>query len=65
MQGRADKGLFITTGTFTSGAEEEATRAGVSAIDLVDGDDLMERLKEKGLGFKDDGTIDHNWFKNL
>ncbi|QAY78686.1 restriction endonuclease [Sphingosinicella sp. BN140058] len=50
MQGRADKGLIITTGTFTSEARKEATRDGAPAIDLIDGEALCELLKEKGLG---------------
>ncbi len=50
MEGRADKGLFITTGHFTSGASDEATRDGATAIDLIDGERLCELLKENRLG---------------
>ena len=50
MQGRADKGLIITTGSFTAEARREATRDGAPAIDLVDGELLCELLKERGLG---------------
>jgi restriction system protein len=50
MQGRADKGLIITTGTFTSEARKEATRDGAPAIDLIDGEALCQLLKEKNLG---------------
>ncbi|MFK7941805.1 MAG: restriction endonuclease [Paracoccaceae bacterium] len=50
LQGRADKGLFITTGNFTSQASEEATRDGAIAIDLIDGDRLCDLLKQYGLG---------------
>src|SRR5205823_8842550 len=49
MQGRADKGLFITTGYFTRDAIKEATRDGATAIDLVDGEKLVEKLRELGL----------------
>ena len=42
--------LFITTGTFTTGAIKEATRDGAPPIDLVDGDELAEKLKELSLG---------------
>ncbi len=52
MIGRADKGLFITTGTFTRDAIKEATRDGAPPIDLVDGDQLADKLKELGLGIK-------------
>jgi restriction system protein len=50
MQGRADKGLIITTGTFTAEARREATRDGAPAIDLIDGEALCQLLKEKQLG---------------
>jgi restriction system protein len=52
MQGRADKGLIITTGTFTSEARKEATRDGAPAIDLIDGEALCELLREKRLGVR-------------
>lgn len=50
MVGRADNGLFITTGTFTTGAIKEATRDGAPPIDLVEGGELAEKLKELALG---------------
>lgn len=50
LQGRADKGLFITTGHFTSQASDEATRDGAIAIDLIDGNRLCDLLKENRLG---------------
>lgn len=69
MQGRADKGLFITTGYFTRGAVKEATRDGAIAIDIVDGEKLAEKLKELDLGVKIERvervTIDEEWFKSI
>lgn len=50
MQGRADKGLIITTGRFTTPAEEEATRDGAPTIDLIDGEALCDLLKNLQLG---------------
>jgi restriction system protein len=50
LQGRGDKGLLITTGTFTAEALKESTRDGAPPIDLVDGDRLCDLLKEYGLG---------------
>ena len=50
MVGRADKGLFITTGHFTRSAKREAVRDGAPAIDLVDGMGLCDLLKELELG---------------
>ena len=50
MVGRADKGLILTTGGFTREADAEATREGAPPIDLIDGELLMDKLKELGLG---------------
>ena len=50
MVGRADKGLFITTGGFTKEAEREAVRDGAPAIDLIDGIALCSLLKDLELG---------------
>jgi restriction system protein len=50
MQGRADKGLVITTGTFTPDARREATRDGAPAIDLIDGEALCDLLRDVSLG---------------
>ena len=50
MAGRGDKGLLITTGTFTSDAKKEATRDGAPPVDLIDGDRLCDLLREYKLG---------------
>ena len=50
MVGRADKGLFITTGGFTKEAEREAVRDGAPAIDLIDGIELCTLLRNLDLG---------------
>lgn len=71
MVGRADKGLLITTGNFTKDAVREATRDGAPAIDLIDGDQLVEKLKELGLGVKTEKvqveriTIDRDWLLSI
>jgi restriction system protein len=71
MVGRADKGLLITTGTFTKDAMREATRDGAPAIDLIDGDQLLDKLKEFNLGVQtrkveiEQVTVDHDWFLSI
>jgi len=50
MIGRAEKGLLITTGTFTKEARAEANRDGAPAIDLIDGNELAEKMKSLELG---------------
>lgn len=52
MVGRADKGLIITTSSFTRDARAEATRDGAPAIDLIDGEDLCRLLKENSIGVR-------------
>ena len=52
MQGRADKGIIITTGSFTSDAKKEALRDGAPPIELVDGEKLIEMLENLELGLK-------------
>lgn len=52
MVGRADKGLFLTTGRFTKDAEREAVRDGAPAIDLIDGIELCRLLKSLQLGVR-------------
>lgn len=71
MAGRGDKGLLITTGTFTSDARKEAKRDGAPPIDLIDGDQLCDLLKENTLGVKtttrtvEDVAIETEFFKAL
>jgi restriction system protein len=48
--GRADRGLIITTGTFTRDAKAEATRDGAPPIALIDGEQLLDKLKDLRLG---------------
>ena len=50
MLGRADKGIILTTGTFTSDARKEAVRDGVPPIELVDGEKLVDMLENLSLG---------------
>ena len=50
MQGRTDKGIFITSGRYTSAAYKEASRDGVPSIDLVDGSALAKLLKDLKMG---------------
>jgi restriction system protein len=50
MAGRTDKGLFITTGTFTAEARKEANREGTTPIELIDGEALCDLLKDLKLG---------------
>ncbi len=52
MQGRADKGLILTTATFSAEARKEATRDGVPPIELVDGDKLVTMFERAGIGLR-------------
>lgn len=69
MVGRADKGLFITTGTFSPSAVKEATRDGAPPIDLVDGNELADKLRDLGLGVRKEMIeivrVDEVWFESV
>jgi restriction system protein len=69
MVGRGDKGLFITTGTFTPDAKREATRDGAPPIELIDGDQLCDLLKQLKLGVSTEMvekmTVERGWFDGL
>ncbi len=69
MVGRTDKGLFITTGTFTRDAIREANRDGAPAIDLMDGEKIAEKLKELNLGvdieLREHVSINQKWFEDF
>lgn len=69
MVGRADKGLFITTGTFTPGAVKEAIRDGAPPIDLLNGQDFAEKLKELSIGIRTEKVelvhVDEAWFDTI
>jgi restriction system protein len=71
MSGRGDKGLLITTGTFTTEAKREATRDGAPPVDLIDGEQLCDLLKQYELGVHctvrqiEDVTIDPEFFAEL
>lgn len=71
MVGRADKGLIISTGAFTRDARTEAQRDGAPPIDLIDGEELVERLKDLSIGIEvetetiEKVKIKKDWFYNL
>jgi restriction system protein len=67
MQGRADKGIILTTGTFTADAKREAVRDGVPPIELVDGEKLVSMLEKIELGLRPvkTFTIDEAFFKEF
>ena len=69
MIGRADKGLIISTGTFSRDARAEAIRDGAPAIDLVDGQELAELLKKCELGVKtakvEKVEVNVDWFNSI
>lgn len=67
MQGRTDKGLFITTGKFTTAAIQEANRAGTAPIDLINGDELVDILRDLQLGVTavTDYSVDESWFSSI
>lgn len=47
------KAFLITTGTFTKAAREEAYNEGKQQLDLIDGEEFINKLIEYGLGVKE------------
>ncbi len=69
LSANVDKGLIITTGRFTNEARKEAKRDGALPIDLIDGDEFAEKLKELRLGIEvelvEKVSIDNEWYKEV
>ena len=67
MAGRADKGIIVTTGTFTAEARREASRDGVSPIELIDGERLIDMLESLELGLNPVTTyeVNHAFFSEF
>ncbi len=65
LQGRADKGIILTTGTFTTDAKRESIRDGATPVELVDGDKLVEMFEELNLGLrpKKDYELNQEFFE--
>ena len=68
MAGRGEKGLLVTTGTFTRSAREESSRDGAPPVELIDGDDLCGLLRDYELGVRtrirqvEDISVDSDFF---
>jgi restriction system protein len=67
MMGRADKGLILTTGTFTADAQTEAVRDGAPPVELVDGQGLVTLLEQLELGLVPRTTyeVDFRFFEEF
>ena len=67
MQGRADKGIIITTGTFTAEAQREASRDGAPPIELVDGESLITMFEKLEIGLQPVQTfqLDYAFFQEF
>jgi restriction system protein len=67
MAGRADKGIILTTGSFTAEARRETSRDGVPPIELLDGEKLLDMLETLELGLAPIKTyqVDPAFFKEF
>jgi restriction system protein len=69
IMGRADKGIILTTGSFTAEASKEATRDGAIPIELVDSEKLLSMLEQLELGVKTKTVVvyevDHLFFEEF
>ena len=62
-----EKGIFITTGSFSKAAKDEATTPGKKQIDLIDGEEFISKLAEYSIGVKEGRTyeIDEDFFSKI
>lgn len=67
MQGRADKGIILTTSSFTKEAKKEAVRDGAPPIELVDAEGLVDLFENRELGLKPVTVydLDHLFFREF
>lgn len=62
-----EKGILITTGTFSKKAKEEAANPSRQQIDLMDGEEFVNKLAEYEIGVKPviDYEIDETFFESI
>ena len=62
-----EKGVFITTGTFSKAAQEEAENPGKQQIDLINGEDFIDMLADYSIGLTEvkDYEIDEEFFAKI
>ena len=62
-----EKGVFITTGSFSKAAIDEASAPGKQQIDLIDGEEFVSKLAEFGIGVREikDYEIDEDFFSKI
>ena len=62
-----EKGVLITTGTFSKAAKEEASNPGKQQIDLIDGEELINKIAEYGIGVREVRSyeVDEAFFQKI
>ena len=62
-----EKGVLITTGAFSKAAREEASNPGKQQIDLIDGEELISKIAEFGIGVREVKSyeVDEEFFKKI
>ncbi len=67
LDNNIEKGVLITTGSFSKSAREEASAPGKKQIDLMDGNDFMDKLAEYGIGLnpRTEYDIDEGYFASI
>jgi len=64
LDNNIEKGVLITTGAFSKAARDEAAAPGKKQIDLMDGNDFMDKLAEYSIGLtpRTEYDIDEEYF---
>ena len=62
-----EKAIFVTTGSFSASARAEAFAQGKVQVDLIDGEEFIDKLAEYNIGIKEvkDYVIDETYFSQV
>jgi restriction system protein len=63
VQGVAEHGIILTTGTFTAEAKREASRPGAQPLELIDGERIVELCMTLGLGLVKTYEVERRFFE--
>lgn len=62
-----EKGVFVTTGSFSKDAKDEAVSPGKKQIDLIDGEEFINKIAQYGIGVREVTSyeVDETFFEEI
>ena len=60
-------GVFVTTGSFSKDAKDEAVSPGKKQIDLIDGEEFINKIAQYGIGVREVTSyeVDETFFEEI